>query len=111
MAGSQPIASRKQNSMYTTDRQREESKAYLDRLRDDSGKLPAYAWPGGYQIIYLTHSSDVICPDCANGDYGSEFDDPIVVHDIYWEGPTIQCDNCQADIESAYGDPEEEETA
>lgn len=30
-----------------------------------------------------------------------------VACDIYWEGPTIQCEHCNADIESAYGDPSE----
>jgi hypothetical protein len=34
--------------------------------RDDKGKLEHYAWPGGYQIMYLDRENSTICPDCAN---------------------------------------------
>ena len=34
-------------------------------LEDNDGKLPAYAWPGGYPIIYLDHRNNVVCTDCA----------------------------------------------
>ncbi len=26
--------------------------------------------------------------------------------DVYWEGPTLHCANCNAELESAYGDPD-----
>lgn len=25
-----------------------------------------YAWPGGYEIHYVTHTGDVLCHNCAN---------------------------------------------
>lgn len=86
------------------------------------GKLMSYAWPGGYPIYYLTEDSGVLCPNCANGDNGSEAhtesedcdhcpDDRqwlIVAADIHWEGPPMDCDHCGGEIESAYGDPDAE---
>lgn len=37
-----------------------------DKLpRDEDGKLSAYAWPGGYDIMYLDHDNSVLCVDCA----------------------------------------------
>lgn len=78
-----------------------------EMLRDSSDKqLPAFAWPGGYTIIYLTKKDEVVCAKCAN--------DPIA-HDIhvqdygsYDEGPDTTCDVCEASIESSYGDPDAE---
>lgn len=85
--------------------------------RDRDGTLPAYAWPGGYQIVYYTADGGTLCPACANGQNGSEASeakdaDPqwrLIACDLYQEGPTIQCDHCQADIESDYGDPDVDE--
>jgi len=79
------------------------------------GEFPAYAWPGGYPIIYLTEDGSVLCPDCVNGKNDSEVGNPevdgdpqwtVVAHDCYWEGPPMQCDHCNGEIESAYGDPD-----
>jgi len=86
-------------------------------IRDDYGypkpliELPAYTWPGGYPLIYLTRGGDTLCADCATKDirawmYG-ESDDPPIAFGPYYEGPVIQCDDCNRDIESAYGDPED----
>lgn len=66
--------------------------------RDKSGKFPAYAWPGGYPILYLTNKDEVLCPDCANAEPES-----LAASDVYWEGPSIYCKECNAVIESAYG--------
>lgn len=81
----------------------------LASMRDDKGKLPSFAWPGGYPIIYLTQENDILCPSCANDvdPYDPDtFDmDKPVACDCYWEGPHIQCDGCNGTIESAYGDP------
>lgn len=77
----------------------------LKLFRDNNdGKLPAYAWPGGYTIIYWDKHGSTFCADCANQDDCSE---PIVDGDIYYEGPVILCDGCNCEIESAYGNPEE----
>lgn len=87
----------------------------IDDLREDNnGKLPAYAWPGGYPLFYLFADGGLCCPDCANGRNGSEAqtDDPddkqwhIVACDVHWEGEPIICDHCNGEIESAYGNPE-----
>lgn len=82
-----------------------------DLMRDEDGKLPAFAWPGGYPIIYFASDMGTLCPKCANAFVtGRDTEEQLkpVACDIYWEGPTIQCEHCNADIESAYGDPEEE---
>jgi hypothetical protein len=77
------------------------------------GKLSAFAWPGGSPIIYLTPMNDVLCAECAQ----KALDDPDeypenkpVYADVYYEGPAIECDGlCGKMIESAYGDPEDED--
>jgi hypothetical protein len=28
--------------------------------------LPAYAWPGGYDLAYITSDNAILCADCAN---------------------------------------------
>ena len=87
----------------------------IDKLRDSDGKLPAYAWPGGYPIIYVTDDGAVLCPDCANRENGSLastgpeergtgwFLDGC---DVHWEGAAELCNHCGAEIESAYGEPD-----
>ena len=74
--------------------------------RDTDGTPPAYAWPGGYPIFYLTEDCGVLCPDCANTDGSTDTEDPqwkIVAQEIHWEGESLICDNCNAEVESAYG--------
>ena len=82
----------------------------LDAIRDGSGKLPAYAWPGGYPILYFASDMGVLCPKCAN-DYKPERDNEDqlkpVHYDVHYEGKPEICEHCNAEIESAYGDPEE----
>lgn len=78
--------------------------------RDEDGTLPAYAWPGGYQIIYLTKSNCLLCPDCANKtDRDPDHSDPVVAQDIFYEGASEWCEDCGEAIESAYGDPDSED--
>ena len=64
---------------------------------------------GCYPMFYLTKGNDVLCAECADA---SEADpdeyDPIEAADVHWEGPPLGCDNCSNEIESAYGNPEEE---
>lgn len=83
--------------------------ANLDAMRDDAGLLPTYAWPGGYPIIYHTRRGLTICPECANKTEQDEIDDPVAQGDVFWEGPPIECDDCDRLIESAYGDPDGED--
>lgn len=71
--------------------------------RDSDGTLAAFAWPGGYPIVYWTHNCDaVLCAACAEGA------DDIENADTYMEGPALVCDDCGKILESAYGDPEED---
>lgn len=93
------------------------------KLEVNREPLPAYAWPGGYPIIYYFLDGGVICPECVNKEI-REIDAAIRdargnrPHrsgcggwaidgwEVYYEGPAIQCDNCHKEIESAYGDPD-----
>lgn len=80
-----------------------------DVTRDSNGKLPAYAWPGGYQIIYLDQDNSVLCADCATKSLDNADEIPRfkpIAFDVYYEGPALQCDSCNKNIESAYGDPD-----
>ena len=80
----------------------------IDTLRNDKRELPAYAWPGGYPLVYVDADGNLLCPDCANkpeDEYGA----PIVDGFIHYEGPSMFCDDCYKEIESAYGDPEGDE--
>jgi hypothetical protein len=76
---------------------------------EDSGEqsLEAYAWPGGYPIIYLDGYGCVLCPDCGNINLSAENEnDRPVAGFIHYEGPPECCDCCSTIIESAYGDPD-----
>ena len=88
--------------MTNTERKQKKS---LDGIRDEQGKLPAFAWPGGYPVIYITRDGDVICPDCANDDSVNQDQAPIAF-DVFYEGSPQACADCGTPIESAYGDPE-----
>ena len=88
-----------------------ESAGRLDRWRETGGKLTAYAWPGGYPVLYLTDDGGTLCPKCAEEE-GSELDEDrrsgwyIEAGFIHDEGPPVVCDHCNGHTESAYGDPE-----
>lgn len=85
-----------------------------DLLDRNGGKLPAHAWPGGYPIVYHVlenghHTGEVVCPDCANMAVTEECSWSVWGYETFMEGPVEQCTNCNKEIESAYGDPDEEE--
>lgn len=88
--------------------------------RNDDGRFPAYAWPGGYPIFYVTKDNGILCPTCVNRGNGSDAyvkpnttagsDDSqwlVVAYDANWEDPDMYCDHCNARIESAYAEPED----
>lgn len=82
-----------------------------DIERTSDGKLPAYAWPGGYPVIYLDRDNSLLCAECAT----RSLDDPDeipqfkpVAADVFYEGASQFCDGCNVEIESAYGDPDVE---
>ncbi len=74
--------------------------------RNTDGLFPAFAWPGGYPIIYIDRSGMTVCAKCASREIDNA--QAVTACDVYWEGPTIQCDDCNDDIQSAYGDPADE---
>lgn len=75
----------------------------IDAIRiehgSDAGKLPTYAWPGGYPMFYLDSENNVLCPDCSNAD---GYDAPVVAYDVNYEDKSLYCDDCSKQIESAY---------
>jgi hypothetical protein len=62
------------------------------------GKLIRYTPFGSYPVLYLDNESNVFCGKCAN-DAESE----VVCGGVHWEGDPLTCDECQEEIESAYG--------
>ena len=64
-----------------------------------------WAWPGGYPIIFVLDSGDVLCAECAKREFLTHQTDSVTA-DIHYEGPSIFCDECSKEIESAYGDPD-----
>ena len=80
--------------------------ANLSEIRDSKGNLPAFAWPGGYPVVYIAKDNGILCPKCAN-DYTPEREQlESVAYFVHYEGPTEQCEHCNALIDSAYGVPE-----
>lgn len=69
----------------------------------NGGRLAEHAWPGGYQLYYVTDGGLTICAECAND---TDTSNAPVARDVHWEGSPIECDGCGRAIESAYGDPE-----
>ena len=70
----------------------------INKMREDNnGTLPAYAWPGGYPIMYMDErESALFCPECADKEEG------ISNSFIVWEGGPETCDECGKEIECAY---------
>lgn len=76
--------------------------------RTSDGKLPEFAWPGGYPIVYYDADGETLCANCAMSN-DPEFDAPLVAGEIYEEGPTLHCAGCNCELPSAYGDPDADE--
>ena len=72
----------------------------------------AYAWPGGYPLVYVTDDGAALCPDCVNADNeaigeSNEGDGwHVTAVSVLWEtdGGDMFCDHCSVVIESAYGE-------
>ena len=74
----------------------------LDEIRNDDGKLPACAWPGGYPMLYLDKEDNVLCPKCANR--GVDQSQEVTAYDVNYEDPSCYCNDCGDRIESAYAE-------
>lgn len=68
--------------------------------RDSDGKLPAFAWPGGYPIFYLDKQGNVLCPGCASREIDQAQE--VTDSDVNWEDADLECDYCGRGIECAY---------
>lgn len=84
--------------------------ASLTEIRDSKGKLPAYAWPGGYPIAYVMNDGECLCPTCVNDpsnpvhEGGAADGWRIEGYDINYEDNNLFCAHCNKQIESAYGE-------
>lgn len=63
----------------------------------------AYAWPGGYPIIYIGSEGATLCFECAGKSLGGE--DPTLTAVNGGDYEPEQCDGCGKII----GEPEEED--
>jgi hypothetical protein len=62
-----------------------------------------------YPLIFIhKKTNEVICETCARAMDFTELKKKFVF-DIFYEGQDMICESCSEEIESAYGDPEEEE--
>lgn len=72
-----------------------------------AGQLPAHA--EGYPMVYIGGDAVILCPACASKRYLAETrKEAIIAWFIHYEGPAVSCEECDAVIESSYGDPESE---
>lgn len=67
------------------------------------GKLPHCTDLGGYPLYYIDNHNNVYCDECA-----TKSAKEIVASAVHWEGEPHICEECNTEIESAYGNPEEE---
>ena len=74
----------------------------IEAIKDGQGDLPAWAWPGGYPLYYLSgEGNEILCPYCANSEA-----DCITAYGVNWEDPMLICEECNERIESAYAEDE-----
>lgn len=78
--------------------------AYREKINE---LFTNYAFPGGYPILFTTDDSDCLCADCAKKTFLEDRID--ITCGTYDEGPSMYCDDCNVEIESAYGDTNEQE--
>ena len=68
----------------------------------------SHAFPGGYEIHYITADGGVLCRHCANEniELTVEYDEQwrIVARDTNYEDDDCYCDNCNRKIQPAYGE-------
>lgn len=98
--------------------------AYVDTMKPAGKRYRGVTWPvdprreltgvadvGGYTVLYVTADGCELCAKCATEQATHRgLDWPRIV-DVagYPEGPTLQCANCNIDMVSDYGDPDENE--
>lgn len=81
---------------------------HLPARDEKTGHWPAYAWPGGYPIVYVTRDTGNLCVECANNNLELTLDKNnedwcIVAYFINFEaGDDNTCSNCRKELEIAY---------
>lgn len=76
-------------------------------------RWPAYAWPGGYQMFYVTGDVGILCPDSANKELPRTMDPDdeqfyIIGQEVNWDDPHLYCDHCNKRIPSCYSEDSNE---
>ncbi len=84
-----------------------------DRLPLVPATFDDYTSLGSYPIVHYDAGGETYCGDCMlqalrNGDIRNPH---ACMRDVYYEGPPETCCECRKEIESAYGDPDGEETS
>jgi len=91
---------------------RNKVKALKDFIREP------YAWPGGYAKVLYMNDGEPVCKECAKENYKlilratRDCDRSgwnVEAVDIHWEGASMICANCNKELPSEYGEPDEEE--
>lgn len=76
-----------------------------------------YAWPGGYTKTLFMSDGECLCHKCTSDNIELITDETTQGHNgdwkaaqvyVHWEGEPIQCGNCNADIDSEYGEIDSE---
>ena len=62
---------------------------------------------GGYTVVYI-HENGIYCNECASKMHAEARGNIRFRFETYDEGSPIECADCGKDIESSYGDPDEE---
>lgn len=75
-------------------------------------KLVKYVWPGGYPVVYVDpeDESEGLCAETVREmiTAGEWPEGKSIDSYTHYEGPSVEC-TCGAMIESAYGDPEDDD--
>lgn len=78
---------------------------------NEAPTLPHCTSLGGYPLVYTVTEDGLsgqawdACAECASK---SEAGEPVDAY-VHYEGQPVTCENCNKMIESAYGDPDEED--
>jgi len=89
----------------------------LEKNRVKEAIRTKYAWPGGYPLYLITADGAALCVDCGKTEFKQIAWDwtrkqstgwCAIAVEVNWEDTSLYCDHCSQQIESAYGDDEEE---
>ena len=65
------------------------------------GQLPKFTSLGSYTLLYFAVDGEILCAPCA-----SIPSNKAAVYDVFYEGHSEYCVECNGEIESSYGDPD-----